>query len=133
MDGSTDEKLSKKPMKSFNQAETVADMKKRQRFPNVKSEKSYEGTVMIYRHKTKPNLMIESEPASKIESVIEKRISKSFRVHYSRPRAFPYLKLVKQIIISGCWSAVVELPKYESRVFFCKIRKFGQLCRQVGT
>ena len=46
LDGSTDEKLSKKPMKSFNQAETVADMNQRQRFPNVKSEKSYEGTVI---------------------------------------------------------------------------------------
>ena len=48
-------------------------------------------------------------------------------------RPFPFLKLVKQIKISGCWSAVVKLQKYESQVFFCKIRKFGQLCRQVGT
>ena len=55
--------------KTFNQAETGADMNQKHSFPNVKSEKAYEGTVMIYRHKTKPNSLIESETASKIESV----------------------------------------------------------------
>ena len=34
--------------------------------------KAYEGIVMTYLHKTKPNSRIESKKASKIESLIEK-------------------------------------------------------------
>ena len=50
-------------MKLSNQAETVADMNQKQSFPNLIIDKAYEGIVMTYLHKTKPNSRIESKKA----------------------------------------------------------------------
>ena len=68
-------------MKLSNQAETVADMNQKQSFPNLIIDKAYEGIVMTYLHKTKPNSRIESKKASKIESLIEKWTDENDRIH----------------------------------------------------
>ena len=80
LDGSSEEKAPEYPKESFvHQTEKRADFNQKQNIPdrevsNVKFEaNTFEGTVMTYQQKPKPNSVIEPDTMARIESMIEKR------------------------------------------------------------
>ena len=72
LDGSLEEKAPEYPKESFiHQTEKRADFNQKQNIPD--REVKFEGTVMTYQQKPKPNSVIEPDTMARIASMIEKR------------------------------------------------------------
>ena len=86
-DGSSEEKTAEHPKESFIHAERGADSNnKKQNIPERKSSSvkfdfkanTFQGKLMTYEQKPKPNLIIEPDTMARIESMIEKRVDMNY-------------------------------------------------------